>query len=47
MVPETATRVEKLESHHVGRGGAGNESHVHTKKDGGLGDKIKGLLGKK
>lgn len=32
IIPETATRVEKQESHHVGRGGAGNEKHVHDKK---------------
>jgi hypothetical protein len=46
MVPETAMRVEKKESHHVGRGGAGNEAHVHEKKEGGgLIDKVKGALG--
>lgn len=29
VVPETATRIEKHESHHFGRGGAGNQTHVH------------------
>lgn len=33
VVPETATRIAKEESHHVGRGGAGNEAHVHKKKE--------------
>lgn len=45
MVPEQATRVEKQESHHFGRGGAGNESHVHEKKEGeGLLEKAKHAL---
>jgi hypothetical protein len=45
MVPETAMRVQKEESHHIGRGGAGNETHVHEKKEGGgILDKIKGAL---
>jgi Protein of unknown function (DUF3602) len=46
VVPAAAQRFEKLESHHVGRGGAGNESHVHhhAKEGGheeGLADKLK------
>ncbi|EXJ87056.1 hypothetical protein A1O3_04013 [Capronia epimyces CBS 606.96] len=41
IIPETATRVAKEESHHVGRGGAGNEAHVHDKKHEGLADKLK------
>ncbi|KIW22895.1 uncharacterized protein PV07_11143 [Cladophialophora immunda] len=45
VVPETATRVAKLESHHVGRGGAGNEAHIHEKKHDSLMDKIKGFFG--
>lgn len=45
MVPETALRVEKEQSHHVGRGGMGNELHVHEKKEGGgFVDKIKQAL---
>ncbi|ETN37323.1 uncharacterized protein HMPREF1541_08314 [Cyphellophora europaea CBS 101466] len=45
MVPETAMRVEKEESHHFGRGGAGNEAHVHEKKEGAsLIDKAKHAL---
>ena len=35
IVPETATRVAREESHHYGRGGAGNTEHVHEKKEGG------------
>jgi hypothetical protein len=44
MVPETAMRVQKEESHHIGRGGAGNEAHVHQKKEAGILDKIKSAL---
>jgi hypothetical protein len=47
MVPETAMRLEQKESHHVGRGGAGNEAHVHVKKEGkegGLLGKVKGIF---
>lgn len=53
VVPAAAQRVEKLESHHVGRGGAGNESHGHHHaKEGhheeGLADKLKHkILGEK
>ncbi|KIW83295.1 hypothetical protein AYO20_05438 [Fonsecaea nubica] len=45
VIPETATRVAKLESHHVGRGGAGNEEHVHEKKHESFIDKIKAFFG--
>ncbi|KIX99021.1 uncharacterized protein Z520_05482 [Fonsecaea multimorphosa CBS 102226] len=45
VVPETATRVAKVESHHVGRGGAGNEQHIHEKKQSGWMDKVKGFFG--
>lgn len=47
MVPETAMRAEREQSHHVGRGGAGNEMHVHehSKEGGGLVAKLKSLLG--
>ena len=34
IVPETATRVAREESHHFGRGGAGNTEHVHETKQG-------------
>ena len=34
VVPETATRLSKDESHHYGRGGAGNVQHTHEKKEG-------------
>lgn len=45
IIPETATRVEKKESHHYGRGGEGNVHHVHEKKEGGsLLDKAKHAL---
>lgn len=51
VVPETATRIAKEESHHIGRGGAGNERHVHQEKKApheSLLDKAKELLkGKK
>lgn len=50
IVPETATRITKEESHHVGRGGAGNESHVHKTEDldkKSIGDKVKELFHKK
>lgn len=43
IIPETATRIVKEESHHVGRGGAGNEQHVHEKKTSLL-DKIKNIF---
>ena len=33
IVPETATRIAKEESHHFGRGGSGNVQHVHEKKE--------------
>jgi Protein of unknown function (DUF3602) len=33
IVPETATRLSKEESHHYGRGGQGNVQHVHEKKE--------------
>merc|ERR1712093_220906 len=47
IVPEPALRVAKEESHHVGRGGAGNEAHVHEdKKHEGLADKIKHIFSK-
>ena len=54
VVPETATRIDKHESHHIGRGGAGNETHVHKNKDeqhgfdhkgGSIIDKAKNALG--
>lgn len=48
MVPETALRLEQEQSHHVGRGGAGNEAHVHKKEEkeaGGVLAKLKGMLG--
>lgn len=50
VVPPQAMKIEKQESHHVGRGGAGNETHMHTHKHhdgtehaghGGLADKLK------
>ncbi|KIX02884.1 uncharacterized protein Z518_08827 [Rhinocladiella mackenziei CBS 650.93] len=41
VIPQTATRISKEESHHVGRGGAGNEAHVHEKKHESFIDKIK------
>jgi hypothetical protein len=44
IVPETATRIAKEESHHVGRGGAGNEAHVHEEKKGGIMNKIKSFF---
>lgn len=44
MVPEVATRIDKQESHHVGRGGAGNEHHVHDKTKPSLFDKAKNML---
>merc|ERR1711981_950834 len=45
IIPEPALRVTKEESHHVGRGGAGNEAHVHEeKKHEGLADKIKHIF---
>jgi hypothetical protein len=44
-VPETATRIAREESHHVGRGGLGNEAHVHDKKSGGFVEKLKGFFG--
>ena len=47
MVPETATRTAREESHHFGRGGAGNTHHVHEKKGkegGGMLDKAKHAL---
>ena len=45
IVPETATRIAKEESHHFGRGGAGNAQHVHEKKEGGgMLDKAKHAL---
>ena len=52
-VPEEARRLSKEHSHHVGRGGAGNEAHVHDKhkeadaskgKDDGFADKLKNKL---
>ncbi|KAK5467708.1 hypothetical protein LTS15_000681 [Exophiala xenobiotica] len=47
IIPEPALRVTKQESHHVGRGGAGNEAHVHgDKKQEGLADKIKNVFSK-
>jgi len=47
IIPEPALRVTKEESHHVGRGGAGNEAHVHEeKKHEGLADKIKHIFSK-
>lgn len=47
IIPETATRVGKEESHHVGRGGAGNEAHVQEKKHEGIFDKVKGFFSSK
>jgi len=47
VIPETATKISKEESHHVGRGGAGNEAHVHEKKNQSIADKIKGLFSHK
>lgn len=54
IVPETAILPSKVESHHVGRGGAGNELHAHNSKSdqhgfnkkegGGLGEKIKSMF---
>jgi Protein of unknown function (DUF3602) len=45
VVPETATRIAKEESHHFGRGGAGNEAHVQERQKGeGLMDKAKHAL---
>lgn len=43
IIPETATRIAREESHHVGRGGAGNEQHVHEKKPSVF-DKIKKIF---
>ena len=54
VVLETATKIDKHESHHIGRGGAGNETHVHKDKSGQQGldhkggsiiDKAKSALG--
>ncbi|MCJ1306423.1 hypothetical protein MMC25_000065, partial [Agyrium rufum] len=54
IVPETATRMEEVESHHVGRGGEGNVHHHHQKEDKPTGegthkeslvDKIKDKIG--
>ncbi|EXJ88252.1 hypothetical protein A1O1_05182 [Capronia coronata CBS 617.96] len=47
VIPETATRISREESHHVGRGGAGNEAHVQEKKQEGLADKLKHFFFKK
>ena len=50
VIPPQAQRIEKLQSHHVGRGGAGNEMHVHEHKgkhhehEEGLADKLKHKL---
>ncbi|KIV85408.1 hypothetical protein PV11_01105 [Exophiala sideris] len=49
IIPQTAVRLDKQESHHVGRGGAGNEAHVHKNNDKeheGLGDKLKNIFHK-
>ena len=46
MVPETAMRLAREQSMHVGRGGGGNVKHVHEKKEGeGFLAKVKGMLG--
>lgn len=49
VIPDTAARIEKVESHHVGRGGAGNESHVPKEKERNsfadvLAEKVKNIL---
>lgn len=51
-IPEVALRHAEEGDHHVGRGGAGNEEHMHAHKDGesahmGLADKLKNKLFKK
>ena len=50
IVPETAIRLAKEESHHVGRGGAGNSLHVHKAKEHEgktLKEKLSGMFSKK
>ena len=46
IVPETATRLAKEESHHFGRGGSGNVQHAHERERQGSGvlDKAKHAL---
>ena len=51
IIPEHALRHSEDQDHHVGRGGAGNEEHVHKKPEVkthvGLADKLKMKLLKK
>jgi len=51
IIPEQALRHSEDQDHHVGRGGAGNEEHVHKKPEVkthvGLADKLKMKILKK